>query len=77
MFLWARADRLRPMHMVWSERNYNEPEYDLIRWRKPQLRGVPRMDWICRFSKVDDDRETRRYFRGGRGNGRGIYTDVT
>jgi hypothetical protein len=65
MFLWARADRLRPMRMVWPKRNHNDPEYSLIRWRKPGLRKVPRMEWIS--GPKLDDRETRRRFPGRTG----------
>jgi hypothetical protein len=54
MFLWARADRLRPMRMVWPKRNYNCPKYSLIRWRKPHLREALRMDWLS-GSKLDAD----------------------
>ena len=66
MFLWARAGRLRPMHMVWEARNYNEPKYALVRYHKPRLRQPLRLDWLG-GPKVDDDRESRRVFPGKTG----------
>jgi len=66
MFCWSSAGRLRPMRMVWMERNYNDPRYSLIRWRKPALRTVPRMEWI-REGKVEADRERRQRFPGKMG----------
>ena len=63
---WARANRLRPMRMVWSEQNHNEPKCSLPCWRKPGLRKVPRLEWIG-GPKVADDRETRRRFPGRTG----------
>jgi hypothetical protein len=60
MFLWANAGRLRPMRMVWSKQNHNYPKYS------PDLREVPRMEWVS-GPKVDDDRENRRRFPGRTG----------
>jgi hypothetical protein len=65
MFCWGSAGRMRPMRMVWLERNYNEPQYELIRWRKPSLRSRARLDLAG--SKVEWDRETRLRFPGETG----------
>lgn len=65
-FAWASAGRLRPMRMVWLERNYNDPKYELVKWRQPSLRTVPRMEW-ARLPKVEDDRESRQRFPGKTG----------
>jgi hypothetical protein len=67
MYCWARADRLRPMRMVWTEQNWNELEFTLIRWRKPHLKQVPRLPWIKWGSKVDEDRWHRQHFPGRTG----------
>jgi hypothetical protein len=43
MFAWQSEGRLRPLHMVWLEHNYNEPAYELIKWRAPSLKRMPRL----------------------------------
>lgn len=65
MYGWSSVGRLRPMRMEWLPGN-EDPKYELVKWRKPALRTVPRMEW-CKVSKVEDDREMRQRFPGKMG----------
>jgi hypothetical protein len=69
MFAWQSEGRLRPLHMVWLEHNYNEPVYELIKWRAPSLKRMPRLGpFLIRESRVDLDRERRQRFPGRTGH---------
>jgi hypothetical protein len=52
--------------MVWLDKNYNYPKYEMARWQKPYLRDTPRMEWE-RESKVATDRRNRQQFSGEMG----------
>ena len=45
------------MRMVWLERNYNDPKYELVKWRKPDIRRRP-YDLRGRL-RLEDDRSSR------------------
>lgn len=66
MFCWGSAGRLRPMRMVWLKHNYNQPRYELVKWRQPSLRQHGRVIKL-RGGKVEWDRETRQHFPGETG----------
>lgn len=64
MFAWSSAGRLRPVRMVWLEHNYNEPKYELIKYRRGRsLNPIPRMKWMP-GPKMEDDRERRQRHPG-------------
>jgi len=60
MFAWSARDRLTPLRMVWLERNYNSPKYELEKYRKPDTRRHTRC--LSAVVRVDYDRDTRRDF---------------
>jgi len=66
-FAWQSGGRFRAMRMIWPETNYNEPKYELVKWRKPSIRRMPRV-WLfspCRGeSRIESDREQRKRFPG-------------
>lgn len=68
MFCWGSAGRLRPSRMCWLKHNYNDPRYELVKWRQPSLRRMPRLGiFLDREGKVERDREGRQRFPGKTG----------
>lgn len=57
MFCWSTKDRLRPMRMVWLDRNHNSPKHELVKWRQPNLRR--HLFGMRALPKVEDDRLRR------------------
>ena len=54
MFCWQSRDRLCFPRMVWLEHNYNEPKYELVKYRSARgLRAWPRLI-PCYETKVDN-----------------------
>lgn len=65
MFCWGSTGRMRPSRMLWLAHNYNEPMYELAKWRRRGLCAMPRLGmFLDRESKVEQDREMRQRFPG-------------
>ena len=58
MFCWSTKGRLRPMRMVWLDRNDNSPKYELMKYRQPSLRRAPRN--LQSWTRVEHDQMRRR-----------------
>jgi hypothetical protein len=66
-YAWSSRDRLCPMRMVWHERNYNDPRFELRRLEHRMGRGKSlarnRVERPSE-SRVEADRWSRRRFPG-------------
>lgn len=67
MFCWSSAGRLRPMRMVFLDRNYNTHQFDLIKWKKRRIRADKRLDEPPLGSKVEHEIAMRQQLPGRTG----------
>ena len=60
MFCWSTKGRLRPMRMVWLDRNHNSPKHELIKYRQPSLLRSKRS--LQSLPRIEDDRLRRLHY---------------
>ena len=66
MYAWQSRSRLTPLRMYWLAYNPNDPKYELVKYRKPNLRRHP-YD-LRGMLRVEHDRDCRhRYPRADDG----------
>lgn len=55
------------MRMEWFDENYNEPLYELRKYKKPTLRGYSELVMLKAEPKVESDRDMRQRYPGKTG----------
>jgi hypothetical protein len=63
MYAWSSRDRLCPMRMTWMEHNYNEPEYEIVKYHKRRLRRWTKLDY-AREGKIESHKFRIQRFAG-------------
>lgn len=66
MFVWGSEGRLRPMRMVWLDRNHHYHRFEIAKWERREMRAWSRD--LRREPKVENDREMRQRYPGRTGD---------